>query len=275
MGYTTKKVYLSVLTDDDRFYLPPSHWLRAFSIGYNETAADFVWVKTIVYFGGSSLSTKQKEQVGHTHNYLATAADLDPRFRRLYTTGSSITLFEKGGSVTEQTVKKAIELLERGIEEFPNDGEMAFHLGFTHYYEMRPFLRDDPQDPKRRYHRETGVKYIGRSAMMEGSPPYATRLSATLYSKEGFDELMVDHLKAMLLKETDEKIRGRLIRQLRRELGKAAERDIAVSRRIHAEWKENMPFVPYDFYLLLTTEMTVEEMLDPLVNTNRILGLND
>jgi hypothetical protein len=264
-----------VFYDDDRYYLPPSAWMRAFSLGYNEAAADLIWVKTILYFGKKMTSRKQPDESQYVMNYLLCAADLDPKFRSCYADGSTLTMFQNHGKVTKESIQAAIELLGRGIQYFPDDGELYFSLGFMHYYEMAKFFSDDPNDKETKNHRDLGRYYIGRSALMDGAPPYAAMLSTTLLLKGGMDAAILEHLKAMLLRETDPTIRADLIAKIRSEVGKAAEADIAETERLRAAWQNDLPYVPYDFYLIVRTEVPVAEKLDPLYLSNQLLGLND
>jgi hypothetical protein len=279
LGSATRSIYDNVVDDDERYYLPSAGWLGAFSAGYNEVVTDFVWVKTVVYFGGSFLSSKDEsnedESSSFTVNYLSTAAELDPKFRRLYTRGSGLTLFQKNGVVTEKTVKASIDLLERGARAFPDDGEIAFQLGFMNYYEMEPFLPKEKDHPTRRFHKEHGAELIRRAALMDRAPSYAAGLSFSLLSKEGLDDLIIEHLKKLLVKETNEKIRETLLYQLRKEAGKAAEREIETSEKLLTEWRENLPFVPFDLYLIIARDFPVDELINPLWWTNRLLGLDE
>jgi hypothetical protein len=270
----TSRIYSDSITDDDRYYLPPAKWLRIMSLGFNEAAADLIWIKTVVYFGGQWELRKIEAEDNFTVNYLGTAVELDPRFRSVYTIGSAITLFQDRGHVTEKTVKMTMELLDRGVREFPGDGDILFNLGFMHYFEMRPFMPNDPQNPKTKYHRDIGAQLIGRSALMKGAPPYAALLSITVLSREGFDDLIVEHLKAQLARETDENIRKELKIRLRREIGKAAERDILITEKLQEKWRTDLPFIPFDFYLALQPQFDMRETIDPLFLSDQLLDMS-
>jgi len=270
----TAAVRARVLTDDDRFYLPTAKWLRVFSIGYNEAAADLVWIKTIVYFGervGSS-TADVKARNNFTVNYLTTAVDLDPKFRRAYTAGSALTLFQNL-EVSEQTVEMAITLLKRGVRAFPVDGEIMFDLGVMHYYEMRPFLPADENNPKTRYHEELGAQLIARASLMDGSPPYAKLLSASLLSEEGINDIIVEYLKNMLLTETNPQIRQTLADKLTRAIGAAAKRDIAETESYHAAWKREFPSIDFDSFLIIYRPHLTAELLDPLFQSQHLLSI--
>lgn len=282
LGAVTRSIRDRVMTDDDRYYLPPAEWLRVFSLGYNELAADLVWVKTLVYFGDMSLKTWAKDKkaaaanhtANYTTNYMWTVCDLDPRFRSVYNRGSALALFQRG-NVSEQTAQMAIEILERGHREFPDDGEIAFSLGFIHYYEMEPFLPKDKDDPKRRFHKNAGLQMLRKSTFLENAPRYASLLASSLMSQAGMNDVVVEHLKTMLQKETDPEIRKELIFKLRKELGALAELDIRTSEQLQARWREDMPFVPYDLYLLMDSQFSIDQLLNPLSWSNRVLGLDE
>lgn len=273
--------YEQIVEDEDRYYLPPSTWLRAFSLGYNEAVADVLWTKAVVYFGGlykrktrsEANRPAQRRSAIHTARYVTAITDLNPHFARAYVVGSRFVLYHKR-RISQETVEAAIDVLERGAKIFPNNGEIAFSLGFFYYYELPPLLEDREE---RRKSREQGARLLHRAATMEGAPPYVGLTGAAVLRREGLDELVIEHLRVMLVKETDPDIRTSLEHQLRRELGKAAERDIATSRRLHTRWKASMPYLSYDLFLLLVDddEDHLRETLDPLWSADRLLGLYD
>ena len=257
-----RRAFEAVATNEDRYYLPPATWLRAFSMGYNEAAADLVWVKTIVYFGERAVfqtrgakrapAAPEPASAQFTENYLAVVTALDPRFRGAYDDGARLTMYQKG-RITRRTVDMAMELLRRGIAQFPDDGSMTFSLGFLSYYEIQPFLAAGSAELKAA--KAEGARLIVRAASLPGAPPYVALMSSTLLRREGLDDLVIEHLRAMLLQETDPEIRASLAAQLRSALGKAAERDIAITAALERRWREEMPFVPFDAFLMLQPEV--------------------
>lgn len=268
---STAQIYDRILTDEDRYYLPPATWLRAFTIGYNEACADVLWATTLVYFGGKkhwiqsgSSSDERNDTAIHTVNYLDLVTSLDPRFRGAYRNGGRLTLYHQG-KITRRSVEMAITLLEKGLINFPDDGEIAFNLGFLHYYEMIPVLPGPDSSPQRKRSRQKGVAILQRAAHMNGSPPYSSVLSSTLMIREGMGNLVVEHLKAMLIRETNPSIRRSLEAQLFREIGKAAERDIKYTKELRSEWLREIPYVPFDLFLLTrpNTPVTARRIAAP------------
>jgi hypothetical protein len=283
---SAKERFDRIVEFDDRYYLPPPIWLRAFSLGYNEALADALWVKAVIYFGGlyqrrtrsereavAAGKAIRKRRAAHTARYITAITDLDPRFVRAYLVGSKFVLYHKR-RVDRETVETAIEVLERGIEVFPHNGEITFSLGFFYYYELPPYLEDKAA---RRESRDRGARLLRRAGAMDDAPPYAALLGVSVLQREGLDDLVVEHLRTMLIAETDPKIRRSLERQLKKELGKAAERDIRRSRALQERWKQEMPYVSFDLFTLLRSDDAHQpaQVLDPLWLADRQLGLLD
>jgi hypothetical protein len=136
---------------------------------------------------------------------------------------------------------------------------------------MLNFVPDDPKDPITKEHLRLGRYYFSRAALMDNAPPYAALLSASLMQRFDMAEMVVEHLKAMLMRETDPQIRARLIEKLREEAGRAAERDILQTEQLQQEWRQQLPFVPFDFFLVLRSDAPIEELIDPLYLTDQLL----
>jgi hypothetical protein len=268
--------------DEDRYHLPPPAWIRIFSLGYTEAAADLLWTKALVYFGGqrvrpsataSGRPSRLLSRARHTERYVSSVVDLDPRFRRAYVAGSRLILYHDR-KITEESVRASLRILERGASVFPDDGEIAFSVGFQHYYELARVLEDE--EPRREA-RERGARLLRRAAALPGAPPYASLLGARLLEREGLDDLVLEHLQAMLIRETDPKIRAALQAQLARETGAAGARHAAAIEALYGRWHREMGYVDFGLFLLLHGEddPTAAEVLDPLLCANRGLGLLD
>ena len=69
---------------------------------------------------------------------------LDPDFRRVYSWVGMAGVYTPTGSSTE-VMERAIDVLRRGAERFPNDGDLAWDIGATITYDLLPYLpKDDP-----------------------------------------------------------------------------------------------------------------------------------
>ncbi len=272
----------AVVDDEDLYHLPPSTWIRAFSLGYTEAAADLLWTKALVYFGGQRARTsvtasgkpsRLLSRARYTERYVSTVIDLDPRFHRPYVAGSRLVLYHDR-KITEESVRAALRILERGATAFPDDGEIAFGIAFLNYYELAQLLEDEEE---RRRARESGARMFRRAALLPGAPPYVSVLGARLLKREGLDDLVVEHLQAMLVQETDPGIRASLQAQLEREADAAARRHSEAVNALYERWRREMGWIPFDLFLLLAgdDDPDPESLVDPLRFDEERLGLRD
>src|SRR5713101_9985186 len=139
-------------------YLPQGKYLRVAVLGYEQVAADLLWIQAIQAMGERKVS----EEAGH---WIAQALDvittLDPRFVRVY---------EVGGIALTTLVVLAEEsnrLLEKGIRHNPGVWHLPFLLGFNYYFEFH----DD----------QKAADYIARASRLPGAPAYLAPLAARLY----------------------------------------------------------------------------------------------
>ena len=276
--------FATVTTNEDRYYLPPPSWLRIFAMGYNEAVADSIWATTLIYFGGKRIyyeknadgSITPPETAQYTTNHLKAVTSLDPRFKAAYLYGATLTMFHHG-TITKETVKMSIDLLKTGLENFPNDGEIAFNLGFFYYSELPVFIskKDQPKEYKAAIN--TGIKIIRRSTLLEGAPSYASSMAGNLLEKEGLENLMIEHLKAMLTKETNPAIRKRMYARLSKRISAAEQISIQKISRLYDDWKEHYVFAPFDLYLIISpsVDLTPASVASPLLAANKYLGLSE
>ncbi|MFH0794529.1 MAG: hypothetical protein V2A74_10920 [bacterium] len=91
----------------DSLYLPGPNFVKTFVLGYDEIAADFLWLRSIQAFGGRF----HREDLGYGPliNLFNVITDLDPRFVDAYTFGNMV-IGEEGGHQQE-----GLNLLDKGI----------------------------------------------------------------------------------------------------------------------------------------------------------------
>src|SRR4051794_9866457 len=117
-------------------FIPSAKALKRMSLGYNGLLADIYWTRAVQYFGSHHVAAAKE------YDLLAPLLDitvtLDPKLEPAYRFGS-IFLAQKppqGAGRPDQ----AVQLVERGIREFPNDWHLYFHLGFIHYIERHDYI---------------------------------------------------------------------------------------------------------------------------------------
>jgi tetratricopeptide (TPR) repeat protein len=126
---------LPAATLEEVLYLPSPKVLKRLSLGYTGLLADIYWTRAVQYFG-------RKHAVAPSHfDLLAPLLDittqLDPHLTVAYEFGS-IFLAQKppeGAGMPD----KAVQLVESGIRQNPNDWRLYYNLGFIHYMERKDY----------------------------------------------------------------------------------------------------------------------------------------
>ncbi len=225
---------------DDLVYLPSPGALRVASLGHGELGADLVFLRTIVYFSGSFVGSRD---FGWLPGHLDTAIALDPDFRAPYLFGSRATMYN-GNPITNESVRLSSHFLEEGLRRFPNDWEMAFALGCNYIFELKS---DDPK--QREAWRREGGRWIRRAAIAGGGPPWLAGLAARIMSEEGQVEASLRYLEEAYLTAPDERARdeiGRLLQAKRREGFAKLQAAGEAFARAH---RRTLPYAPADLFV--------------------------
>ena len=140
--------------DIEFYYLPHGKTLKSFSLGYAPLIADIFWIKGILYFGKhisdeddfpfllktleskpAGLSTadredirKQKERYKYLYDFVNIVTDMDPYFRYPYIFGGMFLSMKYGEA------DKAIEILNKGLQIYPNDWVLYYYRGFNYLF---------------------------------------------------------------------------------------------------------------------------------------------
>jgi hypothetical protein len=211
------------------------------SLGHTELAADFVFMRAIIYFGAQ---LHERGGFAWLDNYLDTIVALDPGWRTPYKWAGVATMYN-GRAITNESVARSSHFLEMGVKQFPSDWELAFMLGCNYLFELRPKSADDKASWQRQ-----GGEWIRHAALVGGAPPWVPLLAATIMRKEGQTEAAVRHLEEVYVATDDERtraeVRNRLL-SLKASLNfQQEERE---RRAFEQAWKAAAPYAPADFFV--------------------------
>jgi tetratricopeptide (TPR) repeat protein len=122
-------------TLDEVLYINSPTVLKRASLGYNGLLADIYWTRAVQYFG-----SRHHDGVS-SYNLLAPLLEitttLDPHLLVAYQFGASF-LAPKPPMGAGQS-ERAIQLMEYGIKNNPNDWRLYYNLGFVYYTELRDY----------------------------------------------------------------------------------------------------------------------------------------
>lgn len=238
--------YLATQRYEDVYYLPPPAWLEVMSLGYRRALADLIWLRALVYFGDEFIN---EGEVKHVHNYGESMLALDPDFRRVYRWVGVAGVYTPKGSRPE-FIERAVDVLRRGVERFPDDGQLAWDAGATITYELLPNLPKD--DPDRERLKAEGNEHMMAAARLGAAPDWLVITNATVLRKLGEKERELHHLEEMYAIVQDSKVKKQIeirLSQLRDEAYAEA------FRRANEEFEqrraEEFPYMPPELYFFV------------------------
>ena len=124
-------------TLDEVLYVSSPKVLERASLGYNGLMADIYWTRTVQYFGQRHYRSAQ------SYNLLAPLLEitthLDPHLLVAYQFGASF-LAPKPPSGPGQP-DRAVQLIEYGIQNNPNEWRLYYNLGFVYYMELKDYAK--------------------------------------------------------------------------------------------------------------------------------------
>jgi tetratricopeptide (TPR) repeat protein len=122
-------------TLEDVLYITSPKLLKRMSLGYEGLLADIYWTRTIQYFG-------KRHSIGAEHYdslapLLEVTTALDPQLLIAYEWGSTFLSAKppNGAGMPE----RAVELVQHGIRNNPNEWRLYYDLGFIYYMELKDY----------------------------------------------------------------------------------------------------------------------------------------
>lgn len=246
--------FVRTQTYEDIYYLPPSGWLRPFSLGYHDALADLIWMRALVYFGDEIVN---HGAVQHAFDYTEAMIELSPHMRAAYSWIATSGLYHSGGTITAADARRVADFLERGVRMFPNDGDLEWQLGATYSYELPPLLASaEERDASKRQ----GLPHLERAARLGAGPPWLALSNATQLMRLGQQEQALRHLEEIYATVHDEDSRREMaarIAQLRSDVyAEAFER---VNREQEEARRRDYPYLTPTMFLFVGEKLHPEE----------------
>jgi len=248
--------YLATQSYEDIYYLPPPAWLPVLSLGYREAAADLLWMRALVYFG---TEVEHHGEVRYVYQYADAILALDPMFERAYRWAGMAGIY-RPQAVGIDAYRRAVDYLRRGVERFPDDGQLAWDLGATLMFELRPLLEGDEHRADREEIEAEAVEYMETAARMGAGPPYLGLVNASTLTQLGRLDAARRHLEEIYATVRDPDIRRQIelrIDQLASESHGRAFR--AAMQELESRHAHDFDYVPLDFYVQLGRRPPIDE----------------
>ncbi len=164
--------------NDEAKYLPSGTFLKGAALSFDEALADFLWIKTIGYFGDHFETDKDYRWLEHLLDVITT---LDPAYEEVYELGGIIL------STETHNIDSSNKILTKGIKNVPKTHKRYWYLPFYKAFNYM-FYKGDI---------EKAAQYLEQAASMPGRPSYLPLLVGRLYANTKSPALAIPFLKEM------------------------------------------------------------------------------
>ena len=153
---------------EEVLYLWSGEQVKRLFPGFESLAADVYWLRTVQYFGGERLFSREK-RFELLRPLVDISTTLDPRLEIAYRYGA--IFLSEGRPVGAGRPREGIELLEKGVRNIPTSWRLRQDYGFFHEL----YLHDS----------ERAAAILDEAAALPGAPFWLRTLGADLLVKGG------------------------------------------------------------------------------------------
>jgi len=184
-------------TLEDVLFVSSPKMVKRLSLGYDGLLADIYWTRAVQYFGG-----RHAERASHYHllaPLLAITTTLDPHLVVAYQFGANFLSPKppNGAGMPD----KAIELVEYGIRNNPDDWKLYYGMGFIYYMDMKDY--------------ERAADAFARGSKVPNAHPFLKVLAAQMAQHAGDTQMARGLWTTTYESSQDKQIRGNAIAHLR------------------------------------------------------------
>jgi tetratricopeptide (TPR) repeat protein len=238
-------------TLEEVLYINSPKVLKRVSLGYTGLLADIYWTRAVQYFGF-------RHHFGaESYNLLAPLLEittsLDPQLIVAYHFGASFLASRPpwGAGQPEQ----AIQLMEYGIRNNPNDWKLYYDLGFVYYMNLKDYAK--------------AADAFARGAKVPNAHPLLRLLAAQMAEHAGEYETARMMWTATYQNTQDKQIRQNAIEHLR---GLRADEDISELQKLVTRFGERTGHLPANISELAAAEGLRGVPVDPLGHPYKLIS---
>ena len=219
----------SLARAEELSYLPKGEYLKLAVLGYQQMAADLIWLKAVQHLG-----EQHQTRAGYLSAYHAVdvLTDVDPTFVFAYQAAGTVL------GVWAGLPRESIALLTKGMRNHPEVWQLPFYVGYDYFYELH--------DPV------MGARYFRIASVLPGAPDYLPRLAARMTVEVGDPQAALEFLQRLYQQTEDEQVRQGLARRMKEVI---AERDIRFLEEGVRRYKARYGKLPVKLEDLVTREI--------------------
>jgi hypothetical protein len=229
-------------TLDQTLYITSPKLLKRLSLGYDGLLADIYWTRAVQYYG--SMHHDGGGDYKLLWPLLNLTTQLDPQLTRAYEFGGAFLSADppNGAGMPE----RAVELVEYGIRENPDNWHLYYDLGFIHY--------------DRKNYRSSADAFL-RGSRLPSAHPVLAMLAARMAEHGGDVETSRMLWTTTYQASADNDVRANALLHLQ---ALKVDQDVTELERLALVYKENFKIFPKTFEDMVVAGLLPGLPLDPL-----------
>jgi len=248
-------------------WLPPPKVapLLAAGVGGREVWADITWIRALVYYGSSRVGGVE---FLYLDKFIDNIIALDAKFHRVYEWAAYAVTY-KDSVATQEEFATSAEYLKKGIEAFPDDGELYWLLGQRYWLDLKG---KSPREKRELL--EKGAEYLEAAIHKPNAQPKWATEAAEIRGALGQRQHAIRQLREIILTTDNKKAREKMLGKIAyladsvdvaHELERAAD-------EFKQRWKAALPYAPATFYVLLGDPPSRVIDFDDLATDRDLIG---
>ena len=235
---------------EDVLYIPSAKALKHLSLGYTGLMADIYWTRAVQYFGWKH---KNRDMDYHLlYPLLDITTELDPHLIAAYRFGSNFVAEPPPNGAGQPD--KAVELIERGIKNNPDEWRLYYELGFLQAMERHDYA--------------AAADAFNRGSQVPGAHPFLRILAAAMAQHGGDLQTARMLWQTTLATSDDPMIKQNAERHLR---ALTVDEVVPELQRLVEEYREKTGAPPASFLQLIESGYLRRIPVDPLGHPYKIL----
>ena len=220
-------------TVEEALFLNSPKVLKRVSLGYDGLLADIYWTRAVQYFGGRHHDNAQSYNL--LFPLLEITTHLDPQMLVAYQFGASFLAPPPPNGAGQPD--RAIQLMEYGIQNNPQDWKLYYDLGFVYYMNLKDY-------PK-------AADAFARGSRVPDAHPFMRLLAAQMATHAGEFDTARMLWTATYQNSQDKQIRANAVEHLR---GLRVDEDVTHLQEAVTRFGERTGRLPASMSELLTAE---------------------
>jgi len=235
---------------EEVLYISSAKLLKRLSLGYTGLLADIYWTRAVQYFGGKHFAGAVSYDL--LAPLLQITTDLDPHLIVAYEFGANFLAPRPpdGAGLPQQ----AIQLVNYGIRNNPDDWHLYYNLGFIYYMDLKDYAH--------------AADAFARGAAVPKAHPFLRIMAAEMAQHSG--ELRMAQMMWVTAYQstTDANVKANAVAHLR---ALQVDEDVTNLDRLVSMYREHTGHVPSSFADLQAAGLLKSVPMDPLAHTYKLM----